>query len=156
RAHGPHRVDRDHRAAAAVAVPDQPADAGGVLAGGGGHGAALPAERRPLLPQTAGLGRDPTLSGSEEVERRDRYHESGASGWALAGGPLCGLVGYVGGRRAGGRGNTTLWLWVGVGLFALPALWVCARRRFLSARVTDTELWQGGERLAVDRITAVD
>lgn len=49
-----------------------------------------------------------------------------------------------------------LWLSVGVGLFALTALWVYARRRFLSARVTDTELWQGGERLAIDRIAAVD
>ena len=71
-------------------------------------------------------------------------------------GPLFAFVGYVGELLSGGRVNTTLWLSVGVGLFALTALWVYARRRVLSTRVTDTELWQGGERLAVDRITAVD
>ncbi|WP_085979184.1 hypothetical protein [Saccharomonospora cyanea] len=71
-------------------------------------------------------------------------------------GPLFALAGYCLELLAGVRAHAGLWLLVGAGLLALTALWVYARRRFLSVRLTGTELWQGGEQLPVDRIAAVD
>jgi hypothetical protein len=65
-------------------------------------------------------------------------------------------VGYGLELLSGVRSQPVLWLVVGAGLLASTALWVYARRRFLSVRVTTTALWQGGERLEVERIAEID
>nr|WP_197320765.1 hypothetical protein [Saccharomonospora sp. NB11] len=71
-------------------------------------------------------------------------------------GPAFALVGYLLELLSGAPANAVLWAGVGVGLFLATALWVHARRRFLSVRVTATELWQGGERVAVEDVAAVE
>lgn len=71
-------------------------------------------------------------------------------------GPLFALSGFVVESFVAGRPAVVLWLATGVALFVLTGLWVYARRRFLSVRVTDTRLWQGGESVALARIVAVD
>nr|WP_157599739.1 hypothetical protein [Saccharomonospora xinjiangensis] len=71
-------------------------------------------------------------------------------------GPLFALSGYGLELFSGAGTNAVLWLSVGAGLAALTALWVYARRRFLSVRVTDDALWLGGERLALADIAEVD
>jgi hypothetical protein len=48
------------------------------------------------------------------------------------------------------------WVLVGVGLSGLTAVWVQARRRICSVRLTDDTLYQGREPLAVATIVAVD
>ncbi|TLW93985.1 hypothetical protein FFT09_09820 [Saccharomonospora piscinae] len=85
-----------------------------------------------------------------------RYHEPGASGWALTWGPLFALLGYGGELLAGGPTTPLLWLLTGAGLGALSALWVYARRRFLRVRLTPAELWQGTECLPLDRVAGLD
>ncbi|WP_433410710.1 hypothetical protein ACQPZU_01515 [Saccharomonospora azurea] len=92
------------------------------------------------------------MNAAEDVH----YHEPGASGWALTWGPAFALAGWVLELLAGVPAHALLWALVGAGLLGLTALWVYARRRFLSVRVTGTELWQGGESVPVDDIAAVD
>ena len=55
-----------------------------------------------------------------------------------------------------GTTHTVAWVIVGLGLAAITAPWVYARRRFLTVRVTDDSLWQGRERLPLDEIAEVD
>lgn len=83
------------------------------------------------------------------------YYEAGASGWPLLWGPLFALAGALLEWASGPRPHLAVWVATGLGLCALAAVWVFARRHFLSVRVTATHLWQGGDRLPVSRIAAL-
>lgn len=75
-----------------------------------------------------------------------RYVEPGAKWTALWYGPLFALLGYLV-ELATGTTHTVAWVLVGLGLAAITAPWIHARRRFLTVRVTGTELWEGRESL---------
>lgn len=83
------------------------------------------------------------------------YEEPGAGAAPLLWGPGFAAVGYLMERFAGGPTHSATWLGVGVVLSALCALWVYARRRFMSVRVTRSQLSQGSETLDVERIAEV-
>ena len=80
-----------------------------------------------------------------------RFLEYGAKWTALLYGPLFALAGYLA-ELATGATHAVAWVLVGLGLAAITAPWVHARRRFLTVRVTDTELWQGREALPLSEI----
>ncbi|GHF72573.1 hypothetical protein FHX82_000675 [Amycolatopsis bartoniae] len=80
-----------------------------------------------------------------------RFLEYGAKWTALLYGPLFALAGYLA-ELATGATHAVAWVLVGLGLAAITAPWVHARRRFLTVRVTDTELWQGRESLPLTDI----
>jgi hypothetical protein len=84
-----------------------------------------------------------------------RYLEHGAKWTAVCYGPLFALVGYLV-ELATGVTHTIGWVLVGLGLAAITAPWVYARRRFLTVRVTGTELWAGREALSLAEVAAVD
>jgi len=84
-----------------------------------------------------------------------RYLERGASWTALAYGPGFALLGYLA-ELLTGRAHTVAWALVGVGLAAITAPWIHARRRFLTVQVTDDSLWQGREALPLTEIAEVD
>lgn len=80
-----------------------------------------------------------------------RYLESGATWTALLYGPVFALAGYLA-ELATGATHTIAWVLVGLGLAAITAPWVHARRRFLTVKVTNTELWEGRESLPLTEI----
>ncbi|WP_236789774.1 hypothetical protein [Amycolatopsis sp. GM8] len=80
-----------------------------------------------------------------------RYLEPGAKWAALLYGPLFALLGYLV-ELATGTPHTVAWVLVGLGLAAITAPWIHARRRFLTVRVTGTELWEGRESLPLSEI----
>ncbi|WP_020417387.1 DUF3093 family protein [Amycolatopsis sp. ATCC 39116] len=84
----------------------------------------------------------------------DRYLERGASWTALAYGPGFALLGFLAELLTGAT-HTVAWVIVGLGLAAITAPWVYARRRFLTVRVTGDALWQGRERLPLTDIAEV-
>lgn len=84
-----------------------------------------------------------------------RYFESGASWTPLLYGPGFALLGALVELATGGPVHVTAWVLVGLGLAAITAPWINARRRFHTVRVTSTALWQGREELRLDRIAAV-
>ncbi|GAA4658920.1 DUF3093 family protein [Amycolatopsis dongchuanensis] len=84
-----------------------------------------------------------------------RYVEHGARWTALLYGPLFALLGYLA-ELATGTTHAIAWVLVGLGLAVITAPWVHARRRFLTVKVTDTELWQGRESLPLADIAEVD
>jgi hypothetical protein len=92
---------------------------------------------------------DPT-----EPEAPVRYAESGSSYWPVLWGPLFALAG-AGVEALSGPVHRMLWLLVGLGLAAAALIWVQARRRICSVRVTALALTQGRERLPLDRIAEV-
>ncbi|SFQ65521.1 Protein of unknown function [Amycolatopsis arida] len=83
------------------------------------------------------------------------YDEPGSGGAPLLWGPGFALAGFLLELALGGPTHVVAWAVIGVGLFLASALWVYARRRFLSVRVTDMVLWQGREALPVERIAEV-
>jgi hypothetical protein len=94
---------------------------------------------------------------TEEPTRLDElvlYREPGASWSALVWGPLFAVVGFLTDLATGGV-HVIGWILVALGLLAMTAPWVYARRRFLAVRVTRENLWQGREALPVDTIVAV-
>ncbi|HVW43024.1 MAG TPA: hypothetical protein VHC18_16915 [Amycolatopsis sp.] len=84
-----------------------------------------------------------------------RYVEYGAKWWALLYGPLFALLGYLA-ELATGSTHLVAWILVGLGLAAITAPWVHARRRFLTVKVTTTELWEGQEMVPLTKITQVE
>lgn len=83
-----------------------------------------------------------------------RYLERGASWTALAYGPGFALIGYLA-ELFTGVTHAVAWVIVGLGLAAITAPWIYARRRFLTVRVTDEALWQGREEVRLDGIAEV-
>lgn len=80
-----------------------------------------------------------------------RYIEFGAKWTALLYGPLFAVLGYLV-ELATGTTHAIAWVLVALGLAAITAPWIHARRRFLTVRVTDTELWEGRESLPLKEI----
>lgn len=80
-----------------------------------------------------------------------RYLESGAKWTALLYGPVFALAGYLA-ELVTGTTHAIAWVLVGLGLAAITAPWVHARRRFLTVQVTNTELWEGRESLPLTEI----
>ena len=83
------------------------------------------------------------------------YQESGSSWWPLTWGPVFALAG-AGVEALSGPVHTTLWVLTGLGLAVCTLIWVQARRRVCSLRLTPATLVQGRETLAVQRIAEVD
>ncbi|TVT48823.1 hypothetical protein FNH05_17545 [Amycolatopsis rhizosphaerae] len=83
-----------------------------------------------------------------------RYLEYGAKWRALSYGPLFALAGLLV-ELATGRPHTVAWVLVALGLAVITAPWVQARRRFLTVRVTGTDLWQGREQVPLGQIAEV-
>jgi hypothetical protein len=84
-----------------------------------------------------------------------RYHESGASWMALLYGPGFAVLGAIAEPLTGAPVHGVAWVLVGLGLAAITAPWVYARRRFFTVRVTSSALWQGREELPLARIAEV-
>jgi hypothetical protein len=91
----------------------------------------------------------------EPTEASTVYREPGVRWAAVLSGPVFALLGFLVEKVTGGPQHEIAWLLVGIGLFAITAPWVYARRKFLSVRVTRDTLWQGREPLVVHRIAAV-
>lgn len=83
------------------------------------------------------------------------FEEPGSSWWPVLWGPVFAAIG-AGVEALGGRVHTPVWLLVGLGLAGLAALWVRARRRLLTVRLTPSTLTAGQETLAVQRIAAIE
>ena len=84
-----------------------------------------------------------------------RYAEPGSTWWPATWGIVFALVG--GGIEAlSGPVHVLVWVLVGIGLSGLTLIWVHARRRVLSLRLTSEILYQGLEPLPVSRIADVD
>ncbi|NKQ58388.1 DUF3093 family protein [Amycolatopsis sp. K13G38] len=84
-----------------------------------------------------------------------RYLERGATWTALLYGPLFAVLGYLA-ELVTGATHTVAWILVGLGLAVITAPWIYARRRFLTVKVTSTELWEGRESVPLSKITQVD
>ena len=83
------------------------------------------------------------------------YEEPGSGPAPLLWGPGFAVVGFLLDLSTAARPHVVAWVVVGVVLFLCSALWVYARRRFMSVRVTGSELVQGSERLGVEHIAEV-
>lgn len=84
-----------------------------------------------------------------------RYAEPGSTWWPLLWGPAFALVG-AGAEALSGPVHGLAWVIVGLLLFGIAVLWVQARRRVCSVRLTTVALHQGRESLYVRRIAEVD
>ena len=84
-----------------------------------------------------------------------RYEEPGSGPSPLLWGPGFAVVGFLLDLYTAARPHVVAWIVIGVVLFLCSALWVYARRRFMSVRVTGSELVQGDERLHLERIAEV-
>ena len=89
------------------------------------------------------------------TEDTEIYSEPGAGAAPLLWGPGFAVVGYLMEVSTGGPVHTIGWVVIGVVLFGLSAMWVYSRRKFMSLRVTGTQLVQGSETLEVARISDV-
>lgn len=83
------------------------------------------------------------------------FAEPGSTWWPVAWGPGFALVGALV-EALSGPVHVVAWIVVGVVLGAIFALWVTARRRTCAVRVTAEELVQGGERVPVASLAAVE
>lgn len=83
------------------------------------------------------------------------YAEPGSSWWPVLWGPIFAGLG-AGVEALSGPVHGISWLLVGLGLAVLAFVWVSARRRICSVRLSHTSLYQGRERLAVDAIAEID
>ncbi|WP_113695722.1 hypothetical protein [Amycolatopsis albispora] len=90
------------------------------------------------------------------TEPRVLLDEPGAGGAPLLWGPGFALAGFLLELLAGGPVHGIEWVLVGLVLLGVTMLWVYARRRFLSVKVTTEALWQGRESLPVERIKELD
>lgn len=86
-----------------------------------------------------------TRAADEEV----LYEEQGAGIAPLLWGPGFAVVGFLVDLYATSRPHTVSWLVVAVVLLLSAAVWVYARRRFVSVRVTASRLSQGDETLSL-------
>ncbi|MGH3438532.1 MAG: hypothetical protein ACRDRN_18940 [Sciscionella sp.] len=82
------------------------------------------------------------------------YAEPGSSWWPVLWGPAFAAV-FAGVEATTGPVHTVGWLLVALGLAVISVVWVAARRRLCSVRLTPTALYQGREELAVARIVEV-
>jgi hypothetical protein len=82
------------------------------------------------------------------------FAEPGSSWWPVLWGPAFAALG-AGMEALGGPAHPVTWMLVGLGLAGAATVWVRARRRLLSVRLTPKTLTQGQESLAVDRIATV-
>ena len=85
----------------------------------------------------------------------DRYAEAGSSWWPVLWGPVFALAGGLV-EATTGPVHLIAWIVVGIGLGGLAAVWVQARRRVHSVRLTGETLHQGREELPVERIAEVE
>ncbi len=84
-----------------------------------------------------------------------RYSEPGSTWWPVTWGLAFALAG-AGVEALSGPVHVLVWVLAGVGLSGLTLIWVQARRRVCSLRLTADVLFQGREPLPVDRITELD
>ena len=84
-----------------------------------------------------------------------RYAEPGSTWWPATWGVVFALVG-AGVEALSGPVHVLVWVLVGIGLSGMTSIWVHARRRALSLRLTENILYQGLEPLPVDRIAELD
>ncbi|MBO0840877.1 MAG: hypothetical protein J2O49_08665 [Sciscionella sp.] len=84
------------------------------------------------------------------------YAEPGSSWWPVLWGPAFAAACVLFEVAFGGPVHWYLWALLAVGLGGLTAIWVNARRQICSVLLTSTELRQGRETLAVQRIAGVD
>ncbi|HKS44106.1 MAG TPA: hypothetical protein VJT49_03115 [Amycolatopsis sp.] len=89
------------------------------------------------------------------MDAPDHYLERGASWCALLYGPGFAVLGALAEWAIGGPVHVFAWVLAGLGLAAITAPWIHARRRFFTVRVTPTALWQGREELPIGRIAEV-
>jgi hypothetical protein len=85
----------------------------------------------------------------------DRYAESGSSWWPVLWGPVFALVGGLV-EATTGPVHLIEWVVVGVALACAAAVWVQARRRVCSVRLTAEILHQGREELPVATIADIE
>jgi hypothetical protein len=83
------------------------------------------------------------------------FAEPGSTWWPVLWGPVFAAIGAGLESLGGGRVHVVAWLVVGAGLGGLAAGWAASRRRLLCVSLTATELRQGQETLAVQRIAEV-
>lgn len=92
-----------------------------------------------------------TPAADEEV----LYEEQGAGIAPLLWGPGFAVIGFLVDLYTTSRPHTVSWLVVAVVLWLSAAVWVYARRRFVSVRVTASRLSQGDETLSLEHVAAV-
>ena len=85
----------------------------------------------------------------------DRYAEAGSSWWPVLWGPVFALVGGLV-EATTGPVHLIEWVVVGIALAGAAAVWVQARRRVHSVRLTGETLHQGREELPVARIAEIE
>lgn len=90
-----------------------------------------------------------------DVEGPVRYAEIGSTWWPVAWGPIFALAG-AGLEALAGPVHVIGWLVVGIALAVGATVWVQARRRVCSVRLTDDTLYQGREGLPVSRIAEIE
>ena len=90
-----------------------------------------------------------------EDTARPLYAEPGSTWWPVLWGPLFAAAGALV-EALSGPVHGIAWLLVGLTLGVATVIWVQARRRICSVRLSRNALYQGRERLEVDRIVAVD
>lgn len=96
---------------------------------------------------------EPTDQDDEPA--RSLYAEPGSTWWPVLWGPGFAVLG-AGVEALTGPVHALAWTVVGLGLAIGATVWVQARRRICAVRLTSTALFQGRERLAVDRIAEID
>jgi hypothetical protein len=84
-----------------------------------------------------------------------RYAEPGSSWWPVTWGLVFALAG-AGLEALSGPVHVLAWVLAGVGLTGLAAIWVQARRRVCSVRLTAEILYQGREPLSLHKIAEFD
>ena len=84
-----------------------------------------------------------------------RYTEPGSTWWPVTWGLAFALAG-AGVEALSGPVHVVAWIVVGLGLAGVTSVWVRARRRVCSVRLTGRMLYQGREPLPVARIAEVD
>lgn len=90
-----------------------------------------------------------------EAEAPVLFAEPGSTWWPVLWGPAFAVLG-AGVEALAGPVHTIAWVLVGAGLAGGAAVWVNARRRLLSVRLTPATLVQGRETLAVHSIERVE
>lgn len=90
-----------------------------------------------------------------EAEAPELFAEPGSTWWPVLWGPAFAVVG-AGAEALAGPVHTIAWVLVGLALAGGAAIWVNARRRLLSVRLTPTTLVQGRETLGVHSIERVE
>lgn len=96
-----------------------------------------------------------TEAGQARQPEVELYREVGSSWWPVLWGPAFAAAGALI-EFASGTLHGMAWLLTGLGLAVLAAVWVSARRRVLSVRLTQLALYQGRESLPVRQIATVE